>query len=217
MKRTRTIIMLTALLAFLGLSILGLSYQRKKLLLPIILVSIGISVLIPMVPAKYWERAKSALDFNDPAIQARFDTWKTGIGMMADHPIKGVGLGAFRYEYIMRAYMSSDIKTKISLFSHNAYIQIGAEGGIPMLILFIMIIVFSWFDLAKSEKLFLKKGDMLFAGLCLSLRLGLLGYIVCAIFLTQAFLTMFWIVLPLAVVIKQLSVEESERPQNGQT
>lgn len=193
----------------LGLSIMRFSFHRKKLILPILLLSIGASVLLPMIPGKYWERAKSISDFSDPAIQARLDTWKTGLGMIADHPIRGVGLGAFRYEYIMRAFLSQDVKTRISLFSHNAYIQIGAEVGLPALIIFVLLIIFSWIDLLKAERAFLKRGDLLFAGLSLSLRLGLLGFIVCAIFLTQAFLTMFWIILPLAVVAKIFTREST--------
>src|SRR3989338_388655 len=193
----------------LGLSIMGFSFQRKKLILPILLLAVGASVLLPMIPEKYWERAKTISDFSDPAIQARLDTWKTGLGMIADHPVRGVGLGAFRYEYTMRAYMGSDVKTRASLFSHNAYLQIGAELGVPALIIFVLLIVFSWIDLLKAEKLFLKKGALLFAGLSLSLMLGLLGFIVSAVFLTQAFLTMFWIILPLAVVAKIFAREDA--------
>ncbi len=188
-------------------SILTFSFQRKKVILPIILVAIGIASILPFIPAKYWERVQTITDFDDPAIQARLDTWKTGLGMMSDHPIRGVGLGAFRYEYIMRAYTSGDVKTKASLFSHNAYIQIGAEIGIPALALFLLLLFLCWMDLAKAEKVFLSRGDLLFAGFSLSIKLGLLGYIVCAIFLTQAFLTMIWILLPLAVVSRIVAKE----------
>jgi len=201
---------LVAFILVLGLSMLGFSFQRRKFFLPVILISIGTLVLLPMIPQKYWERAKTISDFSDPAIQARLDTWKTGFEMMGDHPIAGVGLGAFRYEYTMRARMSSDVKTRVSLFSHNAYIQIGAEMGIPALIVFILLIVLSWIDLRKAERTFLERGDLLFAGFSLSLILGLLGFIVCAIFLTQAFLTMLWIILPLAVATKQLLLKEED-------
>ncbi|MFA6355979.1 MAG: O-antigen ligase family protein [Candidatus Omnitrophota bacterium] len=201
---------LVAFAFVLALSVLGFSFQRKKFWLPIILVAIGTAALLPMIPEKYWERAKTISDFSDPAIQARLDTWKTGLEMIGDHPVRGVGLGVFRYEYLMRAFMGSDVKTKVSLFSHNAYIQIGAEVGLPALTLFILIIAFGWFDLSKSEKAYIKKGDMLFAGIALSLKLGLLGYMICAVFLTQAFLTMFWIILPLAVVSRKLCVDDTE-------
>ncbi len=192
-------------------SVLGFSFQRKKVLLPLVLILMGALLLAPMIPEKYWERAKSITNLRDPAIQARLDTWKTGLGMIADHPVKGVGLGAFRYEYISRAYMSNDVKTKVAFFSHNAYIQIGAEVGIPALIIFTLLLVFSLADLTRSERCFLNKGDMLFAGFSLSLKLGLMGYIICAIFLTQAFLTIFWIVLPLAVVTKMFARESEEQ------
>lgn len=202
---------MVAFASVLVFSILGFSFQRKKFLLPILIISIGTIALLPLIPEKYWERAKTISDLSDPAIQARLDTWKIGIEMMGDHPIRGVGLGTFKYEYVARAFINQDVKTKASLFSHNAYIQIGAELGIPALLVFLSLIVCSWIDLSKSEKIYLSKGDLLFAGLSLSLKLGLLGYVICAIFLTQAFLTMFWILLPLAVIVKKFANEDNYR------
>lgn len=196
-----------ALAFVLALSILGFSFQRQRRVLPIILITLALSVSLPFIPAKYWERAKSISDFSDPAIQARLDVWKTGLGMIKDHPFRGIGLGVFQYEYILRAYMSPDVKTRISLFSHNAYLQIGAETGVFGLIFFLLLIFFSWQDLAKSGKAFQRNGDLLFSGLALALRIGLFGYLVCATFLTQAFLTVFWIILPLAVVMRKFSLE----------
>lgn len=197
---------LVALVFVLALSFLRFSIQRQWKILPIILIVIAFSVLLPFIPAQYWARAKSISDFSDPAIQARLDTWKTGLEMMMDYPFRGIGLGAFQYEYILRAYMTPDVKTRIALFSHNAYLQIGAEVGIFGLAFFLLLLFFSWQDLQKAERNFQKRNDSLFSGLALGLRLGLLGYLVCAIFLTQAFLTMIWIILPLAMVMKKFSV-----------
>lgn len=204
-----------ALVFVLVSSILGFSFQRRRRILPIILITSAFLVIITFVPAQYWARTQKIFDLSDPAIKARLDTWKTGLDMMKDHPFTGIGLGVFQYEYILRAYMSPDVKTRIALFSHNAYIQIGAETGIFGLMFFIMLILFSWLDLRRVQNDYQRKGDLLFSGLSLGLRVGLMGYLICAVFLTQAFLTMLWIILPLAVVAKQLFLKENEDLQNG--
>ncbi len=103
--------------------------------------------------------------------------------------------------------MSPDVKTRISLFSHNAYIQIGAETGGIGLLSYLLLIFFSWTDLVSSQRNFQRSRDVLFSELSLALRIGLVGFLICAFFLTQAFLTMFWILLPLSVVMRQLSRE----------
>jgi O-antigen ligase len=163
--------------------------------------------MVPFVPEKYIERAKTITDLNDPAITARLDTWKTGIEMMVDEPLRGIGLGVFKYEYVTRAIVSGEVETKAALFAHNAYIQIGAETGVIGLLIFILILAFSWFDLRSAERNFENNQESNLSCLALSIRIGLLGYMVSAMFLTQAFLTMLWIILPMAVVLKHFSME----------
>lgn len=196
-----------SLALILIVSLFKVIFQRHKKVSPLILIVISLVILIPFIPSQYWKRAKTISDFNDFAIQARLDVWETGIEMIKDHPFIGIGPGLFRYEYLLRAYMSSEEKTRIPLFSHNAYIQIGAETGVFGLLFFLLLLFFSWQDLKKAENNFKERNDLLYAGLALNLRLALLGYSICAFFLTQAFLTMLWIILPLAVILKKFSLE----------
>jgi probable O-glycosylation ligase (exosortase A-associated) len=206
---------LVSLIFILGASILWFGFKFKKQLLAIFTLSVGFFVMLPFVPEKYIERAKTVVDLNDPAIIARLDTWKTGLLMMRDEPLRGIGLGVFKYEYASRAFTSGQVETKAALFAHNAYIQIGAETGMIGLLLFILILFFSWVDLKKSERNFQDKGDNVLSCLSLSIRMGLLGYMVSAIFLTQAFLTMLWIILPMAVVMKNFSIEKNVYEENN--
>jgi len=195
-------------LAFVvGASVLWFGFKFKKQLLAIISLGVVFLIMLPFVPEKYIERSKTVFDLSDPAIIARLDTWKIGLEMMREEPLRGIGLGVFKYEYIERAFTSGAVETKAALFAHNAYIQIGAETGMIGLLLFILILFFSWIDLKDAEKNFQDKGDSVLSCLSLSIRMGLLGYMVSAIFLTQAFLTMLWIILPMAVVMRTLSTE----------
>lgn len=196
-----------ALAFVLASSVLWFGFKYKKKALAVILLAVALLITVPLVPVQYWARAKSISDLSDPAIKARLDVWKTGLEMMKDAPFRGIGLGVFKYEYAERAFMSTDIRTRTALFAHNAYLQIGAETGIFGLAFFLLLLFFSWQDLKKAEKNFQKRNDNLFSGLALGLRLGLLGFLVCAVFLTQAFLTMLWLILPLAVVVKEFSIE----------
>jgi probable O-glycosylation ligase (exosortase A-associated) len=198
---------LVSLAFVLGASVLWFGFKFKKQLWAILGLGISFLIMVPFVPEKYIERAKTITDLNDPAITARLDTWKTGIEMMVDEPLRGIGLGVFKYEYVTRAIVSGEVETKAALFAHNAYIQIGAETGVIGLLIFILILAFSWFDLRSAERNFENNQESNLSCLALSIRIGLLGYMVSAMFLTQAFLTMLWIILPMAVVLKHFSME----------
>ncbi len=198
---------MVALIFVLASSVLWFGFKHKRKILAVVLLSVFLLGIVPFIPVQYWARAKSVFDLSDPSINSRLEIWKVGLQMMKDHPFRGIGLNVFQYEYVERAFTASDIKTRVARFSHNAYLQIGAETGIFGLIFFLLLLFFSWQDLKKAGSNFQKKKDFLLSDLALSLRLGLLGYLVCAVFLTQAFLTMLWIILPLAVVMKKFSDE----------
>jgi O-antigen ligase len=67
---------------------------------------------------------------------------------MLDHPIFGVGPGNFGgYSGTWRV-------------AHNTYTELGAEGGVPALLLFLMIVAKSLINLRRVEKSQAAKNDM---------------------------------------------------------
>ncbi len=80
----------------------------------------------------------------DPGAETRLAIWKGARKMIFSHPLMGVGLGMFP-ENIYKYVPHNDETAHLALHrrdGHNAYLMIGAEMGIPALLLMITMIVF---------------------------------------------------------------------------
>jgi O-antigen ligase len=76
------------------------------------------------------------------SLQARGFYWRAAINMMIEHPFFGVGLDGFGNWY-RRSRPQSAIEVNASVVSdtaHNIPLDIGSGGGIPLLILYLMIL-----------------------------------------------------------------------------
>lgn len=65
----------------------------------------------------------------------RWQGWISGLQMMIDHPITGIGMGMFKYKF--PSYIISPNTFLVS--SHNLFIDIGAELGVICFISFLMM------------------------------------------------------------------------------
>ncbi len=187
-------------------SVVILIIQKRIKTVGLISLLISLILISSFIPVKYWERMTTILNPKEASSAARFESWKAGIGMMRDHPILGIGLGCFASEYALRANIDS-YRVKIPRFAHNSYIQVGAEIGVIGLTFFLLLILFSFRDILKAQRIFREKNEVALSELCQFLGVGLIGYAACGMFLTQAYLTMFWIVVPLIVAMKEIALK----------
>ncbi len=66
----------------------------------------------------------------------RLDIWKGAVQIIKEHPLWGVGYGAFP------AYIPHYVERRIGeMDAHNSYLLIAAEMGIPTLVVFFMVLV----------------------------------------------------------------------------
>ena len=91
--------------------------------------------------------------FEKKSDKHRLDLWQNTLGMIADHPVLGVGLGNWQYRY--HAYESGNVIWKGSTprRPHNDYLWTAAELGVPGLLLFLWLmglVGFRSFKLARS-------------------------------------------------------------------
>ena len=103
----------------------------------------------------------------------RFDYWLAGLRMIEKNPIFGVGFDSYIDNY--RIYRSSSAaegisRERFSDSAHNIFIDIGVNGGIPLLTCFMIINGFIFFYSCKS--IFLTQGkdfsfNILFAVWCM--------------------------------------------------
>lgn len=82
--------------------------------------------------------AGRAIDLaQDRSALTRLSMWQSTFEMYLDHPVAGVGVGAFAAKYPQ--YRSPDDDHTAGTFAHNDYLQLLAEGGLPLLA---MVVVF---------------------------------------------------------------------------
>ncbi|WP_459938084.1 O-antigen ligase family protein [Desulfonatronum parangueonense] len=146
----------------------------------------------------------------------RTETNKAGIRIMFQNPIFGVGLGGFKDAYIDVALRSDDIdlvgsaRSPQAAGAHNVFVQIGAQLGIVGLILYLLLVYFSYIEARRTARLFTAGGDKFLALLSSSIQV----FIVVAIFVgmfTQMFgAKIFWVVIPLVIVLKRLALQQQE-------
>lgn len=196
---------LTGVLAALGL--LALLQMRGRVRLAG-LAGVGALVLLQVmlmtgmsIPAKEGEQSGTGLTARDEnTLEARLDTWRSGLMMVRDYPLTGVGMSMFRTAvgrepYIIPYYAG---RTYTAPHAHNELIQIGTDLGLPGMLLFAGWHLAAGFMLLRGWH----SGDVRIRAVAAAVAAGLLGHAVYglgdAIALWDRFAFLFWWMLGLA-------------------
>jgi O-antigen ligase len=77
------------------------------------------------------------------SVSARGDYWRAGIAMIEKYPLTGAGFDGLRDQYgLVREQVSLTRGDQLDLdAAHNIFIDKGIAGGIPLLLIYILIIV----------------------------------------------------------------------------
>jgi O-antigen ligase len=143
----------------------------------------------------------------------RIKIWKTGLFMVKDNPVLGVGLGNSIYRYDEYVKIHPELNTDYSQFPlHNSYLKVWAETGIFGILLFIAILIYI---ITKVLKIYSSSRSQLTRGLSGGFFASLTGYMVMNVFDNNLFdpqtAVFFWLVFALIVSLERLikiSVEE---------
>ena len=89
----------------------------------------------------------SVFDVNDPSNRDRFAMLKSGVEMVRDHPLTGVGpdMVKTRYADYRQPWAVNDLNVHL----HNVPMQIAAERGVPALVIWLAFIGFVAGDLYR--------------------------------------------------------------------
>jgi putative inorganic carbon (HCO3(-)) transporter len=126
--------------------------------------------------------------------------WQAGLRMMAAHPIAGVGLGNFKPQ--VRGYELGD--TNVTSIAHNAYVEIGAEMGLPALFVFLGILFSSHRTLGRVRVHAFRAQQPFVWQTALGLQAGLLGSAVAIFFVSGQYQKLLWLVIFLSVCMPAL-------------
>jgi O-antigen ligase len=175
---------------FLGLTVASLfvvahSRQRLRNLVALVAIIVPLSLAVPTSPIR---RLISPDYSDDEAVAARRVAWQAGLRMIKTHPMFGVGLGNFKP--LSESYEDPD-NVWISV-AHNTYIELAAELGIPGLLLFVSVLVTSFWALRKVRNAARRVGHTFVGGAALGLQSGLIGAAVALCFVSGQVEKIFW-------------------------
>lgn len=125
--------------AWLGLAAgtLGLVVTARRAV-PVIPIVVAVTLVgAAVAPDSVRDRVRSIANAQDPTIRDRLAMWRSGLAMIRDHPVLGVGPGEVRAWY--PSYRRPEAVRLSTGHLHNSAIHIAAERGVPALAVWIWL------------------------------------------------------------------------------
>jgi O-antigen ligase len=167
--------------AWLGLAAgaLGLVLTAQRTLRIVAVLATVLAVGTIAMPGAVAERLQSVVNLEDQTLRDRVAMWRSGLAMIADHPLLGVGPGEVRAWY--QHYRRPEAVRPSTGHLHNSAVQIAAERGLPALVawLWIWVVFFreGWRILVRAER----ETPLRRTLVCASLA-GVAGFLVAGLF-----------------------------------
>jgi len=167
-------------------------------------------VVLGAASDQYWRQMTTILsdaDYNRTEESGRLQIWRRGVGYMLRYPVFGVGPGNFQAAegtlspFAERQQFGVGVRWNAA---HNSFVQIGAELGVPGLLLFTAIIASAFRALHRSSRRGVGSHERL-PELTQALTASLLGFVVGAFFLSLPYTEMLFTLVALAVALRKVS------------
>lgn len=195
---------LVALLGMIG-SLLVLSSSRKKAFLVALAMLVALGALMP---GRMWTRLQNTRVILDEATRGdvasttrRWHLYVAGLRMVREHPITGVGLGA--YKPLSTAYEPELDKPGIA---HSTYLELAAEQGMAALLLFGAMVVHVFRNLLSVVRT--EPEDNPYHTIAKALIYSHAGFYVGAMFLTAWNTKVYWVSMFVALCLIQARAGE---------
>jgi len=197
---------------FMGIA--AVIHSRRKIV-GLALIAVAAILLFDFGPTNLSHRFKSIRFFGTPtngdegSTRIHVELLKAGLNMIATHPMFGVGLGEFKA--MAPAYNAELLKlAKRSYIAHDTFIQIGAEGGIPTLLLLLAMMSTAIVNFRSVRR----SSDTALVALSFSMQIGLMGISIAALSITTQLLP-FWIFIFLSQNLREIAVADVQHAGTG--
>jgi O-antigen ligase len=114
------------------------------------LLPVAVALFLAFAPAPLTERLYSTFNLKDPTNRDRVAMMRSGIRIIKDHPLTGVGPDGVRLVYAH--YRDASAERQLNPHLHNVPLQIAAERGLPALAIWCWFIVVLIQDLARKTR-----------------------------------------------------------------
>src|SRR5213592_836293 len=169
---------------------------------------------------RYWAQMQTIVhphqDYNATSEAGRLKIWARGVGYMVENPVFGVGLHNFQVAEGTISPLARLQERGIGVLwgaAHNSFVQVGAELGIPGLLLFVGVIATALRSLRRvvAQRTRASPSTDQVARLAQSLMAALIGFIVGGFFLSLGFADMFYTLVALAVALAKSARSDAAR------
>ncbi len=136
--------------AWVGVCVgIGLLFLLRDFRL-VALLPVAAALFLAFAPAPLSERLYSTFSLNDPTNRDRVAMMRSGVRIIKDHPVTGVGPDGVRLVY--PSYRDALAERQLNPHLHNVPLQIAAERGLPALAIWLWFIVVLIRDLARKTR-----------------------------------------------------------------
>jgi putative inorganic carbon (HCO3(-)) transporter len=177
-------------------------------------LAVGYFAFVASLPAK-----ERVLNVSSGGGSGRLDLWTVGWRMVEAHPLRGVGTGQFAVSsvhYLLKPGVieRGDLILSTPKVAHNTYLNVLAENGVVGGVMFVAILVFCTGSMVAAVRRFRRDGDERLEILARGLVVGLGGYLVTLMFISENYKKLLWILLALGPVT--LAVARVPREQRAE-
>jgi len=144
--------------------------------------------------------------------------WTVAIKLTERRPLTGVGPDRFPVE--APPLIENNPIFIAKPVTHNSYLEIMSEDGVPAILLFLLYLALSWRTLRRVERKAIQSGDFERRRLATAFQASLIVAIVSATFLSEQLTTPLWLLPALGLVLARpefaVKVREQGPPQEAE-
>ena len=196
-----------------GLATLILVWRSKNRIAGLMLMGLCGVLGLFALPASMFERLQTLRDVEqDGSAQGRIEAWKVAGRMIQDQPFFGVGFNRFQRNYLAYGDRVHE-RTDGTRVAHNAYLQIWSEGGTPVFISYVLLLVLSVLAVQRIRKQALRLYDRSWIlSYCTAFEGALLTFMLGSTFLNRAHFDLIYHYFAMVMVFEKVARKEMENP-----
>jgi len=206
----------------MGAMAMAIAWRSKNRFAGFALVALCGAAAWMAAPSSYKDRISSISEYEtEGSARGRIEAWKVAGNMIVSKPLLGVGFNKFQQEYPSYdpkrgVEADGNPKAEGTRVAHNSYLQIWAECGTPAFMLYLLLIVLTFRDLAivrrEAERRYHSSWILSYANM---FEAGMVAFVVGATFLNRAQFDLFYhyvaIVVVFGKVARDAMAEDPER------
>jgi O-antigen ligase len=172
---------------------------------------VGFVAVMTLAPDTFLERMGGMGEYKeDESALGRLDAWGAGLRMLNEHPLFGVGAGAFSDAYGMR-YKPTDAVAATWREAHSLYVQCFSELGLFGFFIVAGLVVVMFRDQRKISRFGVADAQLqrelhFFAD---ALTAGLVGFLVSGAFLSVLYYPHLYILSTMSMILLRVTKDAS--------